>query len=305
MFCENCGSEIRRGEEFCTNCGSPAYPIPASARPPLSSPRSLEEAVRHKSERSVNQAAYQQPPYQNQYQQPTYEPPQYPPPVAPERPRSSVVPALAVVCAVLAAVLVGSLLFSNGVISFGSNNQTANTPIHDSAGGKSSTSPSTTVDASDQDDESFTYSEPVSKEVPAEPTSPTYETQPQEVYVEQPPAQAPSSSSSGGNSISGFVLPDSSSRYYSTGELQSLSNWDLYIARNEIYARHGRGFKNWNLRDYFSRCTWYTQLYGPDEFDNYHSNLISELEWSNIMTILDLEQARNSPYPYGTGYEQP
>lgn len=54
-----------------------------------------------------------------------------------------------------------------------------------------------------------------------------------------PPAKpAPTT---GRSCTNGYVIPDSSSRYLSTSELQGYSDWQLYIARNEIYARHGRG----------------------------------------------------------------
>lgn len=43
-------------------------------------------------------------------------------------------------------------------------------------------------------------------------------------------------------SLGGFVLPQSSERHVDDNELRELSGWELYVARNEIYARHGRQF---------------------------------------------------------------
>ncbi|MFK8254210.1 YARHG domain-containing protein [Ancylobacter terrae] len=40
----------------------------------------------------------------------------------------------------------------------------------------------------------------------------------------------------------GFVLSDSASRALTVDDLKPLSGWELYVARNEIYARHGRRF---------------------------------------------------------------
>lgn len=89
----------------------------------------------------------------------------------------------------------------------------------------------------------------------------------------------------------GFILPDSSSRYYSASELSRLSNWELEIARNEIYARHGRGFRDDDLQNYFDSCSWYTKVYSPDEFDAMPSPL-NEYEVANVTLINSIEDAR-------------
>ena len=92
-----------------------------------------------------------------------------------------------------------------------------------------------------------------------------------------------------------YVLPESDSRYYSADELQDLSLWELYLARNEIYARHGRGFVNRDLTDYFATRTWYQQLYTPEEFDAMASPL-NDYERENALTLRSIEESRNSPY---------
>ena len=33
-FCENCGAEIKAGDQFCESCGTPVAPAPVSAPPP-------------------------------------------------------------------------------------------------------------------------------------------------------------------------------------------------------------------------------------------------------------------------------
>jgi hypothetical protein len=40
----------------------------------------------------------------------------------------------------------------------------------------------------------------------------------------------------------------------------TMSCWDLRIARNEVFARHGYAFKNNELTAYFSRQSWYHPL---------------------------------------------
>ena len=92
-----------------------------------------------------------------------------------------------------------------------------------------------------------------------------------------------------------YVLADSASRYYSGSELEELSLWELYLARNEIFARHGRGFKNQDLVDYFATRSWYRQLYTPEEFDALASPL-NDCERKNVEAMHAVEEERNSPY---------
>lgn len=95
--------------------------------------------------------------------------------------------------------------------------------------------------------------------------------------------------------MSDYVLEDSASRYYSTSELQDMSLWELYLARNEIFARHGRGFKNQDLVDYFATRSWYTERYTPEQFDAMTSPL-NDYERKNVEAMYAIEAERNSPY---------
>lgn len=95
--------------------------------------------------------------------------------------------------------------------------------------------------------------------------------------------------------VQDYVLPDSGSRYYSASELEQLSLWELYLARNEIFARYGRGFKNQDLVEYFATRRWYQQLYTPEEFDAMPTPL-NDCELKNVDAMFAIEQARNSPY---------
>ena len=75
-----------------------------------------------------------------------------------------------------------------------------------------------------------------------------------------------------------------------------MSLWELYLARNEIFACHGRGFKNQDLTDYFATKRWYTQTYTPEEFDAISSSQLNDYELKNVQTMYEIEQSRNSPY---------
>ena len=83
-----------------------------------------------------------------------------------------------------------------------------------------------------------------------------------------------------------FVLPDSDKRYIDESELDRLSAWGCKVARNEIYARHGRKFKDEELQEYFDSKSWYKGTIAPDDFDdsilndfeNVNKNIITKYE---------------------------
>ncbi len=83
-----------------------------------------------------------------------------------------------------------------------------------------------------------------------------------------------------------FIFYDSDVRYLSGSELAGLSNWQLRIARNEIYARHGRLFKDDDLQNYFNSCSWYYGYISPDSFNN---NVLNEVEVYNVNLIKQYE----------------
>lgn len=58
-----------------------------------------------------------------------------------------------------------------------------------------------------------------------------------------------------------FIFPDSHERYLSESEVSSLSNEDLRMAINEIYAREGYDFKNKDIKKHFEKYDWYEPVY--------------------------------------------
>lgn len=96
----------------------------------------------------------------------------------------------------------------------------------------------------------------------------------------------PDTASKGSNS---YVLADSSTKTYSKAELQKLSNFDLMIARNEIFARHGYIFTNATLKEYFESQSWYSGTVGAADFDY---TKLNATEYANINAIAEVESTR-------------
>ena len=132
-------------------------------------------------------------------------------------------------------------------------------------------------------DDSTTYEQPegeiteeVEDEVPVEETGEVEEIQEQEVVEE--------------NLVEGdYIISESNSRYISESELHNLSKEELSYARNEIYARHGRRFKDEGLQQYFDSKDWYEGTIAPEDFSE---GMLNDYEIKNANTILSYEKAK-------------
>lgn len=90
-----------------------------------------------------------------------------------------------------------------------------------------------------------------------------------------------------------YIFPNSSSSYLSYAQVDALSLYEMYLARNEIYAKHGRIFKNSDLQQYFGSQSWYVPMYSPETFDE---GVFNAYEKENIKLIKSVEQSYGSPY---------
>lgn len=316
MFCTHCGATLPEGSRFCTSCGQPvvtpvprqeagpsqtvvapagAQPAPMSAQPTtyldqgLTTPVSPEPiteplfpecgdeepaqmasqptvAYPHFNQGGAQQAydagvqqTYQapaQPAYQSVPQQPAYDYGQNSVGQTPQKgmSRGTLAAVIAAIVLVAAAAAVFIVLDPLGVIA----------PKHEV--------PATSVAAESQP----AQSKPA-KTAPA--------TQPAATDAATTQSVTPASGD--------YILPDVQTRVYSTAELEQLSTDELWYARNEIFARHGRGFRNPELQSYFNSKPWYTRNpIDPDTFDS--TVTLSATEQQNADAIKAIEQARGS-----------
>ena len=83
-----------------------------------------------------------------------------------------------------------------------------------------------------------------------------------------------------------YILPDSNKRLLTEQDIDELDSEMLMLARNEIYARHGRLFKDESIQSYFNTKSWYKGVIPPDEF---RQETLSEIEQTNAEFILKYE----------------
>ncbi len=87
-----------------------------------------------------------------------------------------------------------------------------------------------------------------------------------------------------------YIIPDSGTRLISESEIQNLSKEQLGLARNEIYARHGRKFQMEEYQTYFEGKSWY-KVNPNYDYTNDNNNL-NDIELMNVDTILKVENSK-------------
>jgi hypothetical protein len=76
-------------------------------------------------------------------------------------------------------------------------------------------------------------------------------------------------------------------RLLTSADLKGHNGWELTLMRNEIYARHGRQFKEQKLQRYFGSQSWYQPRYAPGEFPD---SVLSQIELKNAIMIREYQR---------------
>ena len=93
-------------------------------------------------------------------------------------------------------------------------------------------------------------------------------------------------------SDSSYVISGSDSRYIDFSDIAGMNADTLRKARNEIYARRGRRFKDKSLQKYFESKSWYRGIYDPADFNE---KVFNKYEKANISFISGVEKGRIKP----------
>lgn len=81
-----------------------------------------------------------------------------------------------------------------------------------------------------------------------------------------------------------YILPHSNTKKLTNSDLRGLSDDELVLAINEIYARHGRKFNTDYIKSYFNSKSWYKGTVEPDDFD---VSVLNSVEKYNIDFLVD------------------
>ncbi len=299
MKCIECGHELKDGAIFCIRCGAmqvsmDGKPIERSQDWPTveaqaggSGYRSSTDGALH-SAQSKNPRGFTEPPKRN---------------------GGRIAIIIIVLLVVIAAVAFGltqcmgqttsgagstsssasSTSTSSESASTSSASSTSSTSSASSASDSASSASASASSASASDASASASAASGASQTDQTTTQSTTTTTAPEPEPEPEPAPAPAAENDY------YVLSDTSSRYYSYDELSGMSTYDLYLARNEIYARHGRMFNRGDLQSYFNSQAWYNPIYSPSEFDSMASPL-SDVELQNAKLMKQVEADKGSSY---------
>lgn len=288
MFCTNCGKRVPDGAAFCTNCGTPVKapaPNPAAetavAAAPATDvtpePATPEPVTPTAGEAFVPPATAPVPPAATPAATTAMPPTVAPVPSRPYSPTGQApAPKRGGKAKLVAIALLVILLAGGAGVAFVMLDPLG---IMGTASRPAASEPATTGEAATTTD-AAAMTEAATDEAPA-----TTE------------AATSAATTSAGTSASDYVIPDSATHTYTKQEIRDLGLTvdELWYARNEIYARHGRGFKDSALQSYFDSKPWYTREYSPEEFDSM-ADPLNSTEKANADAIKAVERDMGSSH---------
>lgn len=247
MFCSKCGKQVRDGMNYCTNCGEPV--------------KKDEGGVNlKKDDDKVSSAATL--PHGNVSGKSNK---------AKKTKKNKGVKIVFITIAgiILALLLILFALIQTGIISIS---------IDDS------TNQESVLDKKSKSSKREKEKERRAKEKESEEGDVTTETQTEaETTQIVQPATLPSTVAVNNE----FILPDSSVRVLDKSELVGFSAEQCRLARNEIYAKHGRMFDDAGLQNYFNSRSWY---HGTIPAKQFNDNMLSDIEIQNRNLIIAFEK---------------
>ena len=108
--------------------------------------------------------------------------------------------------------------------------------------------------------------------------------------TEEPVQETKAQQNQSSKTNNSYIFSNSSSSYLSNSDVSALSDNNLTIALNEIYARRGRIFKDSALSSYFNSQAWYTPKYTQAEFDK--NVTFNDYEQKNLQLMINEQKKR-------------
>lgn len=268
MICNQCGKEIKDGAKFCPFCGSANTPDPSNE--PKAQQQSTAEEIKQESLAAQETV---KPGEQGKKEERETKPGDASANVPEKKKKKGcgcgcfgIVAILGIGALLLAAAVVVGILCYNGTINielpFGiGQKQEAVKPVQD---------PEELEEPEDLIE--FETSEPMETAVDTQETEPL-ETEPEEEELE--PLE--------------YFIVNSSTEYFTYDDISSFTADECRKARNGIYARHGRKFKDAALQAYYMEFDWYVPLIEPDYFSE---AVLNEIEKANLELIVAFESEK-------------
>ena len=273
MFCTKCGKQVRDGLKYCTNCGAPIKQHESAATGSQSRIVAGGKVNLKKDDDNVKPAAVSQP--SNSISFNTVNTGGNAPVKKPKKNKGIKIAIITILGIILAILLIIFALVQTGVISISvSDNEKQESTLDKSKSSKREKEKERRAKEKESESESEASTVPT-----VEQTEPnTMPTVAQTESVTVPSTVAMNSE---------FILPDSSTRVLDKSELAGFSAEQCRLARNEIYAKHGRMFDDAGVQNYCNSRSWY---HGTISADRFSDTMLSDIEIQNRNLIITYEK---------------
>ena len=249
MFCSKCGKQVRDGMNYCTNCGEPVKKDEGGVNLKKDDDKVGSTAtLPHGNVSGKSNKAKKT-----------------------KKNKGVKIVFITIAGIILALLLILFALVQTGIISISVDD---------------STNQESVLDKKSKSSKREKEKERRAKEKESEEGDVTTETQTEPVSTEAQtvqPATMPSTVAINNE----FILPDSSVRVLDKSELAGFSAEQCRLARNEIYAKHGRMFDDARLQNYFNSRSWY---HGTIPAKQFNDNMLSDIEIQNRNLIIAFEK---------------
>ena len=249
MFCSKCGKQVRDGMNYCTNCGEPVKKDEGGVNLKKDDDKvSSAATLTHGNVSGKSNKAKKT-----------------------KKNKGVKIVFITIAGIILALLLILFALVQTGIISIS---------IDDS------TNQESVLDKKSKSSKREKEKERRAKEKESEEGDVTTQAQTEPVSTEAQTVQ-PATMASTVAINNEFILPDSSVRVLDKSELAGFSAEQCRLARNEIYAKHGRMFDDAGLQNYFNSRSWY---HGTIPAKQFNDNMLSDIEIQNRNLIIAFEK---------------
>lgn len=273
MFCTKCGKQVRDGLKYCTNCGAPIKQHESGGTGGQNRIVAGGKVNLKKDDDTAKPVAVSQP--SNSISFNTGNTGGNAPVKKPKKNKGIKIAIITILGIIAALLLIIFALVQTGVISISvSDNENQESTLDKSKSSKREKEKERRAKEKESESKSEASTVPT-----AEQTEPnTMPTVAQTESVTVPSTVAMNSE---------FILPDSSTRVLDKSELAGFSAEQCRLARNEIYAKHGRIFDDAGLQNYFNSRSWY---HGTIPADKFSDTMLSDIEIQNRNLIIAYEK---------------
>lgn len=270
MFCSKCGKQIRDGLKYCTNCGAPIEQCEDYKNSNTGNSERILAGGKvnlKKDDSALSPVAVLQSGNSNDTDTDKNLPVK-----KPKKNKGFKIVIITILGIILAILLIFFALIQSGFISISIENNEKQESVLDKSDKPSKKEDDRKAKEKERESEERTMPTVSQNEPDTVPTVSQTETAPTTVALNND-----------------FVLPDSSIRVLDKSELAGLSVEQCRIARNEIYAKHGRMFDDAGLQNYFNSCSWY---HGTIPADRFSDTMLSDIEIQNRNLIVSYEKEK-------------